>query len=129
VDGPVTANERVARWGHRGALLELSGPEELIDKVERALFQQGMITSRIDTRNELFRLHPGLLESIVKLKIQSGFLALIVAANDSDKLTVRVETHQTSVNANQPDHAIQAVRKLLTRAGIVKTSESIDWEI
>jgi sulfate adenylyltransferase large subunit len=129
VNGPVTANQRAARWGHRGALLELSGPEELIDKVERSLFLQGMITSRIDTRNELFRLHPSLLESIVKLQIQSGFLALIAAANTGDKLTVRVETHQASVSANQPEHAIQAVQNLLTRAGIVKTSESIDWEI
>jgi hypothetical protein len=127
--GPVTANERAARWGHRGALLEMCGPAELIDKVERSLFQQGMITSRIDTRNELFRLHPGMLESIVKLKIQSGFLALIAAANDSDKLTVRVETHQASVSATEPEHAIQAVHNLLTRAGIVKTSESTDWEI
>jgi sulfate adenylyltransferase large subunit len=129
VDGPVSANERAARWGHRGALLEMSGPEELIDKVERSLFQQGMITSRIDTRNELFRLHPGMLESIVKLKIQSGFLALIAAPNDSDKLTLRVETHQASVNASEPEHAIQAVHNLLVRAGIVKAPESIDWEI
>ena len=129
IDGPVTADERAARWGHRGALLEMCGPEELIDKVERSLFQQGMITSRIDTRDELLRNRPGMLESIVKLKIQSGFLALIAAANDSDKLTVRAETHQISVSANQPDHAIQAVHKLLTRAGIVKISESIDWEI
>jgi len=127
--GPVTANERAARWGHRGALLEMSGPEELIDKIERSLFYQGMITSRIDTRNELFRLHPRLLENIVKLKIQSGFLALIAVANTSDKLTVRVETHQASVSANQPEHAIQAVHNLLVRAGIVKTSESVDWEI
>ena len=129
VDGPVTANERATRWGHRGALLELSGPEELIDKIERSLFQQGMITSRIDTRSELFRLHPALLESIVKLKIESGFLALIAAANNSGKLTVRAETHQISVAVNEPDHAIQAVHKLLVRAGIVKTSESVDWEI
>jgi hypothetical protein len=128
-NGPVTANERAARWGHRGALLEMCGPEELIDKVERSLFQQGMITSRIDTRNDLFRLHPGLLEKIVKLKIQSGFLAFIAVANDSEKLTVRVETHQTSVSANQPQQAIEAVHKLLARAGIVKTSESVDWEI
>jgi hypothetical protein len=129
VDGPVTADERAARWGHRGALIEMCGPEELIDKVERSLFQQGMITSRIDTRDELLRNRPGMLESIVKLKIQSGFLALIAAANDIDKLTVRVETHQVSVSANQPELAIQAVHKLLTRAGIVKTQESIDWEI
>jgi len=129
VSGPVTAKERAARWGHRGALLEMCGPEELIDKVERSLFHQGMITSRIDTRNDLFRLHQGLLENIVKLKIQSGFLALIAAANNSDKLTVRVETHQISVSADQPQQAIEAVHKLLARAGIVKTSESVDWEI
>src|ERR1035438_6248463 len=27
--GPVTASERAARWGHRGGVLELSGPTEL----------------------------------------------------------------------------------------------------
>jgi sulfate adenylyltransferase large subunit len=129
LNGPVTADERAARWGHRGALLELSGPESLIDKVERSLFQQGMITSRIDTRDQLLRDRPALLESIVQLKIQSGFLALIAAANNSDKLTVRAEAHQISVPVDQPEQAIQAVHKLLTRAGIVKASENLDWEI
>ena len=41
--GPVTAGEREARWGHRGGVLELTGPAELIDAIERSLFAAGVV--------------------------------------------------------------------------------------
>ena len=119
VSGPITPGERAARWGHRGGLLELSGPAELIDRVERSLFMHGVITSRIDTGSALFKTHPGLLEKLVELKIESGFLALIAVTADTGKLTARVETHHISLNANYPEETVRAVHNLLARAGIL----------
>jgi sulfate adenylyltransferase subunit 1 len=115
--GSVTAGERAARWGHRGGLLELSGPPELIDQIERSLFLGGAVTARINADDDLFLKQPGLLEIIIKLKIKFGFLALIVAASDTGKLTVRAEGHQIILNATEPEKAIDAVHRLLERAG------------
>jgi sulfate adenylyltransferase subunit 1 len=119
LSGPVTAEERVARWGHRGGLLELSGPIELIDRIERSLLHHGVITARINTEDGLFKTHPGLLEKLVNLQIQSGIVALIAVISDSGGLTARAETHQISLNANYPEETVRAVHKLLARAGIL----------
>ena len=55
--GRVTAGEREARWGHRGGVLELAGPAELIDAVERSLFAVGAVACRIDAGEPAFREH------------------------------------------------------------------------
>ena len=44
--GAVCAEERIARWGHGGGVITLSGPAETIDGVERALFAEGAVTLR-----------------------------------------------------------------------------------
>jgi sulfate adenylyltransferase large subunit len=120
--GPVTVDERAARWGHRGGLLELSGPAELIDQIERSLFLGGAATARIDTEDDLFRAQPDLLEIIINMKIRFGFLALITASSNSANLTARAETHQITLNTTDPEKAIHAVHRLLARAGILISS-------
>jgi sulfate adenylyltransferase large subunit len=127
--GPVTARERATRWGHRGGLLELSGPAALIDQVERSLFSIGAVATRIDSGDELFKNRTGLLESLVKLNVRSGFLVLVAAATGSDRLIARAEGHEITLTSNNPEGAIQGIRGLLTRAGILRVSESVDWEI
>jgi sulfate adenylyltransferase large subunit len=117
--GPVTAEERAAHWGHRGGLLELSGRRELINQIERSLLQAGAVTTRIDTAHEIFKSRPGLLESLVNLKIEAGVLALIVVASDSDKLIARANNHQIALQVTDPLLAISAINKLLARAGIL----------
>jgi hypothetical protein len=119
--GPIIAEERAARWGHRGGLLELSGRPELINQIERSLFQAGIITTRIDTEHEIFKSRTGLLESLVNLKIEAGILALIVVASDSDKLIARANSHQIAIQVTDPFLAISAINKLLERAGILLT--------
>ena len=118
-NGPVTAEERAAHWGHRGGLLELSGRRELINQIERSLLQAGAVTTRIDTAHEIFKSRPGLLESLVNLKIEAGVLALIVVASDSDKLIARANNHQIALQVTDPLPAISAINKLLARAGIL----------
>ncbi len=126
--GSVTARERATRWGHRGGLLEISGPGALIDQIERSLFSIGVVTTRIDSGDELFRNRPGLLESLVKLNVRSGFLVLVAATTGSDRLIARAEGHEIALTSNNPAGAIQGIRGLLTRAGILRTSENVDWE-
>jgi sulfate adenylyltransferase large subunit len=121
--GPVTAGERAARWGHRGGVLELSGPSELIDSVERSLFSVGVVSSRIESSDEAYLLHPSLLGIVTGLQVQSGLLALVVKANDSDTLSARVDDRQITVDANEPISAVSAVHQLLHHAGIFVSSE------
>jgi len=124
--GPVTAGEREARWGHRGAVLELSGPFELIDSIERSLFSVGVVSSRIDASDEAFLLHPDLLKIVTGLQLQSGLLVLVVRPNESCAFAARVEDHQLTFNTNNPDKivaAVSAVHQLLHSAGIFVSPE------
>ena len=92
--GPGDLGEREARWGHRGGVLELSGPVELIDAIERSLFSVGAVSSRIEAEDEAFLFHPGLLEIVTGCKSQSGLLALVMHANESGTLPARAEDRQ-----------------------------------
>ena len=124
--GPVTAGEREARWGHRGGVLELSGPVELIDAIERSLFSVGVVSNRIEANDELFLLHPNLLETVTGLQVQSGLLALVVRANESDALVARVEDQQLTLDASDPDKvnaAVSAIHQLLHSTGIFVSPE------
>jgi hypothetical protein len=116
--GPVTTNERAARWGHRGGVLELSGPVDLIDSIERSLFSVGVVSNRIDTGDEIFLLHPSLLETITRLDVQSGQLALVVNTNEGSTVIARIDGHELSLDANEPMHAVSAVHRLLQDAGV-----------
>jgi sulfate adenylyltransferase large subunit len=121
--GPLTAGERAARWGHRGGVLELSGPTELMDAVERSLFTVGVVSNRIDADEDAFLLHPSLLEILTRLQIQSGLLALVVKANESGALIARCEGQQIDLDASDSINAVSAVHRLLHSTGIFISSE------
>jgi sulfate adenylyltransferase large subunit len=124
--GPVTVGERVARWGHRGGVLELNGPTELIDSIERSLFSIGVVSNRIETSDEFFLLHPGLLEIITGLQTKSGLLALVVTANEGDTLIVRADGRELTLDPNDPIKAVSAVHRLLNDLAIFISSEKAD---
>ena len=121
--GPVTAGEREARWGHRGGVLELSGPVGLIDSIERSLFTVGVVSARIEADADAFVLHPRLLEIVTNLQTQSGLLSLVVHASESNTLTARTEGRQITVDADEPIQAVSAVHQLLHSTGIFIPSE------
>jgi sulfate adenylyltransferase large subunit len=121
--GRVTAGERAARWGHRGGILELAGPAELIDAIERSLFAAGAATSRIDASDDAFLLHPSLLEIVTRIETRSGLLALVATTNESGRLTARAEDEELIVEAGDSMHAVAAVHQLLQRAGIFISTE------
>jgi sulfate adenylyltransferase large subunit len=136
--GPLTAGEKEARWGHRGGVLELKGPKELVDAIERSLFVAGAVPIRIDADDDAFIRHPSLLEIVTTLEAKAGLLALVVNTNDAGTLIARVEDKQIVVDidavgvANDTDDAdgtkasgrtVAAVYRLLRDAGIFDSSE------
>ena len=127
--GPVTSEERVARWGHHGGVLELTGPVELIDRVERSLFARGAITARIDADAAPFAIHPGMVEVLVSSGALAGMIALVVNLTGGETLTARAEGEQITLDANDSTQAIAAVHELLGRSGILVATESADWVI
>ena len=124
--GPVTDSEREARWGHRGAVLELSGPSSLIDAVERSLFTAGVVVARVDADREEFRSHPMLLQLLGEVQTRSGLLALIARTREGNNLTARAEGTEIVVEANEPMKAAAAVHQLLVNAGIFISTEGAD---
>jgi len=121
--GRVTAGEREARWGHRGAVLELNGPTEMIDSIERSLFSIGVVSSRIEADGEAFLLHPNLLPVLTRLQVQSGLLVLVATATGGARLDVRTGNREIALDAADPQHAVAAVHRLLYETGILISSE------
>jgi hypothetical protein len=121
--GRVTAGEREARWGHRGGVLELSGPLPLIHAVERSLFAIGVVTCRIDMGEGALQRNPSLLEIVTGIQTRSGLLTLVAHATESSKLIARIEGDQVSINADETMHAVSVVHQLLHRAGIFVSTE------
>jgi hypothetical protein len=121
--GAVTAGEREARWGHRGGVLELTGPKELIDAIERSLFAVGAVTSRIEAQRDAFLANPALLQAVTGVVARSGLLALVMRVNKSATLTARAEDEQITVDADESTLVVASVHQLLDRAGIFVSSE------
>ena len=121
---PVSASERQARWGHRGGVLEISGPSELIDAIERSLFAIGAVTARIDAASEEFLLHPQLLELVLAGQTQAGFLSLLVRAQEED--TARAGDENIPLDASDFASAIAAVHRLLRASNILVSTEGLD---
>ncbi len=124
--GRVTAGEREARWRHRGGVLELAGPTELIDAVERSLFAVGAATCRIDA-GELSSLeHLGMLDIVTDLQTRSGLLTILARLGDESVLTATAGGFEITLDADNRMHAVASVNQLLQRAGIFISPEGAD---
>jgi sulfate adenylyltransferase subunit 1 len=121
--GPVTAGEREARWGHRGAVLELTGPVSLIDSIERSLFTVGVISVRLDASAEPFRSNPTLLETLGGLQTSSGFLALITHPGEDGILIAKVEGQEIFLESGETMKAVSTIHQLLHRTGVFISTE------
>ena len=110
--GPVTAEERSARWGHRGGVLELIGPSTAIDSIERSLFDLGAVTARVEAADPAY-------ETAVKLMIEAGLIVLSVRRTESRTLEARSGEHYISADANDLHGLLSAVHQLLIRSGVV----------
>jgi sulfate adenylyltransferase large subunit len=126
--GPVTVEERAARWGHRGGVLELNAPVELVDGIERALFARGVITSRIEV-DAAFGIDATVVEHLIASKALAGIVALIVHLTGSETPTAQAEGEQILLDAKDVNAAIAAVNDLLARSNILVSSGNQDWVI
>ncbi len=124
--GRVTAGEREARWRHRGGVLELSGPTELIDAVERSLFAVGAVTCRIDAGELASLEHLGVLEIVSDLETRAGLLTILARPGDEGVLTAAAGGFEITSDAENRMHAVAAVHQLLERAGIFISPEGAD---
>ncbi len=123
IRGPVTADERAARWGHRGAVLSLTGPVAAIESIERSLFTVGIASTRIDADDEVFIQHPQMLPLITSLNTRSGLLSLVVRFNDTDQLTAHAEGHEITLDGGDTAKALSAIHEFLHTAAIFISSE------
>jgi sulfate adenylyltransferase subunit 1 len=113
--GPVTANERATRWGHRGAALNLAGPSSVIDAIERSLFEAGAVTLRIDAASPS-------LSTVTQAVAEAGIVALVVSEIDSRTLTASAEDQHLALSLrhqDQHEEAVEAVHRLLIETGIL----------
>jgi len=116
---PVSASERSARWGHQGGVLELTGPAEVIDAVERSLFAVGVVTQRVDRKEAALQAHPRLIETIARLQVESGVLALHFAASEGDQLVARVNDREETFDTGNLAEVLAGVHRLLHRTEIL----------
>jgi sulfate adenylyltransferase subunit 1 len=108
---PITAEERAQQWGHRGGILELKGPPESIDRIERSLFVANMVTIRC------------LTEQQAQFAAASGLIALLIKLSDIETLTMRIAGDEATVDGSDVEKAVAAVRQLLARSGIRTASQ------
>jgi len=121
----VTAEERAARWGHCGGVLELNGPEELINAIERSLFAAGAITSRIESVDPGLKLHSGLFANIIQSNVQSGLIVLVATVDEGSTLVARAGDQQMTLDASDADNAVSSIHRLLAGAGILHVSGKV----
>jgi hypothetical protein len=121
--GPVTAGEREARWGHRGGVLELQGPRELIDSIERSFFSVGAALARVNAEDGAYLLQPGLLDALCHLQTQSGLLTIVARQHEGSELIARAEGRSVTVDPSESMRAIAAIHQLLHQVGLLISAE------
>ncbi len=104
---PVTAEERSVRWGHTGGVLELHGPTELLNRIERSLFVSNAVAIRCTEAEH------------ANFVARAGLLALLATSSSDKSLTARAAGMEVRVDADNPDQAVAAVYRLLTTSGIL----------
>jgi sulfate adenylyltransferase large subunit len=115
--GQVTAQERSGRWGHCGAMLELTGPTYAVDQVERSLFNLGAITARVEATDSNYR-----SAAAIQFMLDAGLIVLGVTLTDSTTLHARSGEHHIDVAINDPQTLTLAVHRLLAHAGVFVSS-------
>jgi sulfate adenylyltransferase subunit 1 len=103
----VSSEERASRWRHHGGILELRGPAKAINQIERSLFVAGAVTIQCTTVEQ------------AQFAAAAGLIALLARTSNDPLLIAQVDGEEIEVNSGNPDHAIPAVRELLTKSGIL----------
>jgi hypothetical protein len=107
-------------------VLELTGPAELIDAVERSLFAVGAVACRIDADEPGFRERAQLHDIATDVLARSGLIALVVRAHQEAALSASAGGFEITLDADNRMRAVTEVHQLLRRAGIFVSSEGAD---
>jgi sulfate adenylyltransferase large subunit len=117
--GPVTEHERSVRWGHYGGMLELTGPESVLFRIERDLFCAGLISQHNDRDDVFFRQHPSLLEALARRQAEAGLLALVVQCDDSEWVKIRIGGMEERCHTENSEAFAAPLDRLLRHSGIL----------
>jgi hypothetical protein len=109
--GPVTADERTARWGHTGAVIRLAAPAALIDSVERELIERGAVVVRTNTGND------ALNEALNEALAAAGVIALAATQSDLAQPSLEIDDEKREL---APDANAQAILHHLQQAGVLQ---------
>ncbi len=106
--GPVSPDERAARWGHTGALLAVSGSAAFADALERALFERGAAVLRV--------------EPAASLPAESLGVLALTHLGDAGRPSLTVRASAQTLTEPLPGslaEAVQAALHLLHRMGVL----------
>ena len=117
-DGPVTADERAALWGHSGAVLEFQGDPAIANALERALLGEGCFVLRADR-----------ILADARQLAEAGALVLTNApASGRPALTLRTPegaAHTLPLSADPREAAGEALRLLRALRVLARAAEPL----
>jgi hypothetical protein len=70
-----------------------------------------------------------MVDLLIRSKVLSGVIALVVNLTGGEALTARAEGEQITLDASNAVEAIAAVHELLARSGILVSTGNADWVI
>ena len=120
--GPVTTEERTARWGHNGSHIALTGSTSFADQVERAIFLAGAFVVRLSPDDSQELAHIAALE-------RAGALVITLQLSVADAVLARVGEKQIVISLSYPEDAsaaTDAVLDLLRDSGVLQARTKME---
>jgi sulfate adenylyltransferase subunit 1 len=108
--GPVSAAQRSARWGHAGEVVELNAPAELADALEHALFDLGAVTVRALQRA------PGMHAAMAT----SGILVLVHHETDTPAHLKIGDAPALEIDPNDIETSVAVILRVLREHNVLQ---------
>jgi len=115
--GPVTPGERTVRYGHRGAVIHLGNRVDLVERLERRLFDRGSTVLVLEKWSESWR---GALKN-------AGLLVIVADGNSADFFLQTFDGDIARELNDLPDddqQAVEIIYRLLERLQILLGTQS-----
>jgi sulfate adenylyltransferase large subunit len=115
--GPVTPGERTVRYGHRGAVIHLGNRVDLVERLERRLFDRGSTVLVLEKWSESWR---GALKN-------AGLLVIVADGNSADFFLQTFDGDIARELNDLPDddqEAVEIIYRLLERLQILLGTQS-----
>jgi sulfate adenylyltransferase large subunit len=115
--GPVTPGERTVRYGHRGAVIHLGDRVDLVERLERRLFDRGSTVLVLEKWSESWR---GALKN-------AGLLVIVADGNSADFFLQTFDGDIARELNDLPDddqEAVEIIYRLLERLQILLGTQS-----